>query len=73
MSEYVCNICFKCIFRYLRKGATGMSLMEIGIPSGMTPDYETLDFKKAPEYKRKEELFRKLVLYFDSVSCITLK
>lgn len=46
-----------------------MSIMEIGIPSGMTPDYESLDFTLAPEYKRKEELFRKLVLYFDKV-CI---
>jgi hypothetical protein len=45
-----------------------MTLMEIGIPSGMTPDLESLDLSKSTDYKRKEELFRKLVLYYDKVS-----
>ena len=44
--------------------------MEIGIPSGMTPDLERLDFSKSTDYKRKEELFRKLVLYYDKVSIL---
>ncbi|VDI57169.1 Hypothetical predicted protein [Mytilus galloprovincialis] len=62
--------------RWRQEGETGMSIMEIGIPSGMTPDYESLDFTLAPEYKRKEELFRKLVLYFDKFDaqeqCVSL-
>ncbi|XP_063414101.1 CD109 antigen-like isoform X2 [Mytilus trossulus] len=56
--------------RWRQEGETGMSIMEIGIPSGMTPDYESLDFTLAPEYKRKEELFRKLVLYFDKFDAL---
>ena len=45
-----------------------MSMMDIGIPSGMTPDMDTLDTSKAPMYKRSEMGYRKLSLYFDEVT-----
>nr|XP_022323516.1 CD109 antigen-like isoform X2 [Crassostrea virginica] len=51
--------------RWLKKGNSGMSMMDIGIPSGMTPDMDTLDTSKAPMYKRSEMGYRKLSLYFD--------
>ncbi|XP_061165104.1 CD109 antigen-like [Saccostrea echinata] len=51
--------------RWLEEGYSGMSLMDIGIPSGMTPDLDTLDTSKAPMYKRNEMGYRKLSLYFD--------
>lgn len=44
-----------------------MAMMDIGIPSGMTPDTETLDTSKAPMYKRNEMGYRKISLYFDEV------
>lgn len=51
--------------RWLKEGNSGMAMMDIGIPSGMTPDMETLDTSKAPMYKRSEMGYRKLSLYFD--------
>lgn len=48
-----------------------MAMMDIGIPSGMTPDMETLDTSKAPMYKRSEMGYRKLSLYFDEVCVFT--
>ncbi|XP_062603689.1 CD109 antigen-like isoform X2 [Saccostrea cucullata] len=51
--------------RWLKEGNSGMSMMDIGIPSGMTPDLDTLDTSKAPMYKRNEMGYRKLSLYFD--------
>ncbi|XP_061165105.1 CD109 antigen-like [Saccostrea echinata] len=51
--------------RWLKEGHSGMSMMDIGIPSGMSPDLDTLDTSKAPMYKRNEMGHRKLSLYFD--------
>ncbi|XP_048777079.1 CD109 antigen-like isoform X2 [Ostrea edulis] len=51
--------------RWLKKGNSGMAMMDIGVPSGMTPDKDSLDTSKAPMYKRIESGYRKISLYFD--------
>lgn len=47
-----------------------MAMMDIGVPSGMTPDKDSLDTSKAPMYKRIESGYRKISLYFDEVCAV---
>ncbi|XP_060084301.1 CD109 antigen-like [Ylistrum balloti] len=61
MTGFVVEVCG----RWMKKGASGMSIIEIGYPSGMEPDGDTLDTTRAPDYKRMEKAARGLVLYFD--------
>ncbi|XP_069129864.1 CD109 antigen-like isoform X2 [Argopecten irradians] len=61
MTGFLVQVCG----RWMRKGASGMSIIEIGYPSGMQPDVDTLNTDRAPEYKRLETATRGLVLYFD--------
>lgn len=49
-------------------GTTGMAVIEIGIPSGFSPDIEALEMAELEDVKRIEEGNRKVVLYFDEVS-----
>ncbi|XP_033742010.1 pregnancy zone protein-like isoform X2 [Pecten maximus] len=61
MTGFLVEVCG----RWMKKGASGMSIIEIGYPSGMEPDTDTLNTVRAPEYKRLETAARGLVLYFD--------
>ncbi|XP_013383486.1 CD109 antigen [Lingula anatina] len=53
--------------------ASGMAVLEIGIPSGFEADLESIS--QLPSLKKTEKAYRKIVLYFDEVSatktCIT--
>merc|ERR1712150_194649 len=72
MNGFQLNVCTK----WLRPEASGMAIVEIGIPCGMSPDVTSLNQTRAPELKRKELNFRKLSLYFDEISskqqCVSL-
>ncbi|XP_021365550.1 CD109 antigen-like isoform X1 [Mizuhopecten yessoensis] len=61
MTGFLIQVCG----RWMRKGASGMSIIEIGYPSGMAPDVDSLNTDRAPDYKRLEQAARGLVLYFD--------
>ncbi|KAK3099338.1 hypothetical protein FSP39_002832 [Pinctada imbricata] len=58
------HICFS----WLRGNGITMALLEIGIPTGMEGDIESLDKSNLPEIKKVEAAYRKIDVYLDSVS-----
>ncbi|KAK3100032.1 hypothetical protein FSP39_013711 [Pinctada imbricata] len=66
MNGFTVKVCT----RWLKEGNAAMSIMDIGIPSGMQPDLDSLDTSMAPYYKRKEMGSRKLTIYLDEINAL---
>ncbi|XP_069130827.1 CD109 antigen-like isoform X2 [Argopecten irradians] len=62
--------------RWLKTGASGMTVQEVGVPTGFAPDLESLEKLKIPTLKKTETENRKVILYFDEITttplCITM-
>lgn len=56
---------FLCTFRYLKEGNSGMSVIEIGFPSGFSADKTSLE--QHPLLKRVEDGNKEVILYLDEV------
>ncbi|KAH3871688.1 hypothetical protein DPMN_034899 [Dreissena polymorpha] len=60
----------KSCVKWLKAGTRGMAIQEFGIPSGFEADLESI--KQVVEIKRVESKDRKLVLYFNQITCTPL-
>jgi len=56
---------FPVLGRYLKPGASSMSVIEIGYPSGFSADRSSIN--PHPLLKRVEEGDKKVILYLDEV------
>ncbi|XP_060062599.1 CD109 antigen-like [Ylistrum balloti] len=60
--------------KWLKSGASGMAVQELGVPTGFAPDVESIE--KLPTLKKTETENRKVILYFDEITtsplCVTM-
>lgn len=62
----IANLEMCSCFSWLKTGASGMTVQEIGVPTGFEADLDSIT--KLPTLKKVETENRKVILYLDEVS-----
>ncbi|XP_033743834.1 CD109 antigen-like [Pecten maximus] len=74
IEETINSLKVRSCTKWLKTGASGMAVQEIGVPTGFTADLESID--KLPSLKKIETESRKVILYFDEITptplCVTM-
>ncbi|XP_033743827.1 CD109 antigen-like isoform X3 [Pecten maximus] len=74
IEETINSLKVRSCTKWLKTGASGMAVQEIGVPTGFAADLESID--KLPSLKKAETENRKVILYFDEITptplCVTM-
>nr|ADA77517.1 thioester-containing protein-F [Azumapecten farreri] len=74
MEETINSLKVRSCTKWLKTGASGMTVQEVGVPTGFAPDVESIG--KIATLKKTETENRKVILYFDEITttplCVTM-
>ncbi|XP_021378251.1 CD109 antigen-like isoform X3 [Mizuhopecten yessoensis] len=74
IEETINSLKVRSCTKWLKTGASGMAVQEVGVPTGFAPDVESIG--KMATLKKTETENRKVILYFDEITttplCVTM-
>ncbi|OWF38489.1 CD109 antigen-like [Mizuhopecten yessoensis] len=74
IEETINSLKVRSCTKWLKTGASGMAVQEVGVPTGFAPDLESIG--KIATLKKTEMENRKVILYFDEITttplCVTM-